>query len=122
MTDDILVWILMGVGILGFELAGRKIWWAWYVNIANQILWLIFAIITGYWGLIVGTLFYTYQFSRNAYKWTKEHFAPKAFAKPIGTVDWVNENISGMSIGFTVNSESSMDLLDISPIYKENDD
>jgi len=62
----------MFVGIAGFELAGRRVWWAWYVNIANQGLWLAFALITGYWGFVVGTIFYTYQFGRNAIRWTKE--------------------------------------------------
>ena len=72
---DIFAWIITIVGLIGFELAGRKVWWAWYVNLANQALWLVFALITGYWGFIAGTIFYTYQFSRNAYRWTKEHFA-----------------------------------------------
>jgi hypothetical protein len=62
----------MGVGIVGFELAGRRVWWAWYVNVANQGVWLAFALITGYWGFVVGTIFYTYQFTRNAIKWTRE--------------------------------------------------
>ena len=70
--EQTIPYILMLVGIAGFELAGRRVWWAWYVNIANQGLWLFFALLTGYWGFVVGTLFYTYQFTRNAIKWTKE--------------------------------------------------
>lgn len=55
--EQLFPYILMGVGIVGFELAGRRVWWAWYVNIANQGLWLAFALITGYWGFVVGTIF-----------------------------------------------------------------
>lgn len=77
MIDQILTIFLTLFGLIGFELAGRKVWWAWYINIANQALWLAFSIITGYYAFIVGTFFYFYQFSRNAYKWTKEHFDAK---------------------------------------------
>jgi hypothetical protein len=72
MLEQAIPYILMIVGIAGFELAGRRVWWAWYVNIANQGLWLFFALLTGYWGFVVGTIFYTYQFTRNAIKWTRE--------------------------------------------------
>lgn len=88
--EQLFPYILMIVGIAGFELAGRKVWWAWYVNIANQGLWLAFALITGYWGFVVGTVFYTYQFTRNAIKWTKERHTlnktPDNYVK-VGTVN-----------------------------------
>lgn len=83
----------MAVGIAGFELAGRRVWWAWYVNIANQGLWLAFALITGYWGFVVGTIFYTYQFGRNAIKWTKERHTlnkPPEEYFPLGTVQEIH--------------------------------
>lgn len=79
MTDQILTWVLTLFGILGFELAGRKKWWAWYVNLANQVLWIAFALISGYPAFLVGAIFYTLQFGRNAYKWTREH---REFQKP----------------------------------------
>lgn len=70
-------YILTAVGITGFWLAGRKVWWAWYVNIGNQALWLAYAWITGQWGFVLGTVFYTVVFVKNAVSWTKEHFRPK---------------------------------------------
>lgn len=71
--DQLLTYILSAVGILGFFLAGKKVWWAWYVNIANQALWLFFSFITQQWGFLLATGFYFVVFSINAYKWTKEY-------------------------------------------------
>lgn len=65
-------YIITAVGLLGFFLAGKKIWWAWYVNIANQILWFIYGWVTDQWGFVVGTLAYTIVFVKNAYSWTRE--------------------------------------------------
>lgn len=72
-TDQWWSWVLSAVGIAGFFLAGSKVWWAWYVNLANQVLWTAYAFLTEQWGFLVGTLFYFWVFSRNAYLWTKEH-------------------------------------------------
>jgi hypothetical protein len=66
-------WVLTAVGLAGFYLAGKKVWWAWYINIANQIIWTAYSIITQQWGFLVGTAFYVVIFTRNAYLWTKEH-------------------------------------------------
>lgn len=66
-------WLLSFVGVAGFILAGKKIWWAWYINIACQVLWFTYAIVTQQWGFLVGAFFYSAVFIRNAYLWTKEH-------------------------------------------------
>lgn len=74
MPEQYWSWILSFVGVSGFLLAGRKVWWAWYINIFCQVLWFAYAFITEQWGFIVGGVFYGAVFSLNAYKWTKEHF------------------------------------------------
>jgi hypothetical protein len=66
-------YLLTFVGLLGFYLAGRKVWYAWYLNIACQALWFIYGLTTGQFGFIIGAVFYTAIFSSNAYSWTKEH-------------------------------------------------
>ena len=66
-------WVVTIIGVIGFLLAGKKIWWAWYVNIANQILWAILAITTHQQGFLVGVGFYLVVFTKNAYDWTREH-------------------------------------------------
>lgn len=65
-------WVVTAVGLLGFVLAGRKIWWAWYVNLACQVLWIIFALVSGLYVFIISALFYTVVFSQNAIRWTRE--------------------------------------------------
>lgn len=76
--SQILSFILSAVGICGFLLAGQKIWWAWYVNLANQLVWLAYSLITQQWGFLLATAFYMGVFSVNAYKWTKGYKMAKA--------------------------------------------
>lgn len=66
-------WILTAVGLTGFILAGRKVWWCWYINIACQGLWFAYAIVTEQYGFIVASLVYTVVFTQNAIRWTREH-------------------------------------------------
>ena len=66
-------WVLSLIGVAGFWLAGRKVWWCWYVNIANQIIWTAYALITEQWGFLVGVAVYSWVFIGNAAKWTREH-------------------------------------------------
>jgi hypothetical protein len=77
MSDQWWSWIVTIIGLIGFYLAGRKIWWSWYVNIANQVLWLVFAVVTEQWGFLLGIPLYLWVFGQNAYKWTSEHLAYK---------------------------------------------
>lgn len=71
--DYLWSYILTGVGLCGFWLAGKKVWWAWYVNIANQALWATYSIVTQQWGFLIGCAFYLAVFIRNAIAWTREH-------------------------------------------------
>ena len=66
-------YLLTIVGLAGFILAGRKVWWCWYVNIACQALWFTYAIVTHQYGFIIASIAYTIVFSKNAMAWTKEH-------------------------------------------------
>lgn len=66
-------YILSIVGVTGFFLAGKKVWWAWYVNIACQALWVTYAMVTAQYGFLIGAVVYSMVFIENARKWTKEH-------------------------------------------------
>lgn len=67
-------WLLTFTGVTTFFLAGKKIWWAWYVGLfINQPIWLVYGIISHQWGFIASTLFYTAVYSKNAWAWTIEH-------------------------------------------------
>src|SRR5215207_8962608 len=73
MNNQFWSWILTAVGLTGFILAGRKIWWCWYINIAAQGLWLTYALMTKQYGFIAASIFYAIVFGQNAIRWTKEH-------------------------------------------------
>lgn len=75
MNNQIWSWLLSIVGLVGFFLAGKKVWWAWYVNILNQVFWLVYSLITGQLGFLVSTFFYAALFTKNAIAWTREHKA-----------------------------------------------
>lgn len=72
MDNQLWSWLLTIVGVTGFILAGRKVWWAWHVNLACQILWFAYALITDQYGFIVAALVYSVVFTQNAVKWTRE--------------------------------------------------
>lgn len=69
-------YILSAIGLTGFFLAGKKLWWSWYINILNQVFWAIYSITTEQWGFMIATAIYFVLFSRNAYLWTVDRFGP----------------------------------------------
>lgn len=73
MDNQLWSWLLTIVGLTGFVLAGRRIWWCWYINIGCQALWFTYAIVTKQYGFIVASIAYTIVFTQNAIKWTREH-------------------------------------------------
>lgn len=72
-------WVLTGVGVTCFILAGRKVWWAWYVGLAGQVLWLGYSLASQQYGFLLGVVLYTYVYSDNAFRWTMDHFHPYKF-------------------------------------------
>lgn len=73
MNDQWWSWILTVVGLTGFILAGRKVWWCWYINIGCQFLWFTYAIVTEQLGFVVASIFYFIVFTKNAIRWTKDY-------------------------------------------------
>lgn len=76
MNDQYWGWILSVLGLVGFYVTGKKIWWGWWLNVAAQAVWYAYAIATQQWGFLVMTTMYTIIFTKNAIEWTKEHRAP----------------------------------------------
>ena len=66
-------WVLSATGAMGLYLAGRKVWWSWWVNLASQPLWAIYSIQTKQWGFLASTALYGTVFLRNAVYWTREN-------------------------------------------------
>lgn len=70
--NELWSWALTLVGVACFWLAGRKVWWAWYIGLAGQITWAAYSIVTQQWGFMVGVVLYTFVYSKNAYAWTRD--------------------------------------------------
>lgn len=78
-------YVLTAIGVTGFVLAGRKVWWCWYLNIANQIIWVAYSVLTEQWGFLIGVLVYTVVFTKNAISWTREHRQQQADPDLLGS-------------------------------------
>lgn len=64
--------VLAAVGVFGLYLAGRKVWWAWFVGTAAQGLWIVYAVVTEQYGFIISALAYGWVYSLNGVKWVRE--------------------------------------------------
>lgn len=82
-TAQLYSWVLTAIGLTGFYLAGKRVWWSWYINIANQIVWFFYALYTEQWGFLAGVAVYTAVFVKNSYEWTRdrEEFANHPWGK-----------------------------------------
>ena len=74
-------WALTLIGAACFILVGRKVWWAWYVGIANQVLWLAYSLVTAQYGLLLGVVLYSVVYVDNQRRWSHQHRA----ARPLRT-------------------------------------
>lgn len=96
MSNQYWSWVLTIVGLIGFFLAGKKVWWCWYVNIANQVIWVTYAIITEQWGFLIGAIAYTWVFTQNAYSWTRDRNKIE-IRKPIGKITGIIMGPDGLT-------------------------
>ncbi|QFG09772.1 hypothetical protein PBI_SHIBA_66 [Arthrobacter phage Shiba] len=114
---QILTWVMVIVGFIGFRFVGLKKWWAWYINLACQILWATYALVTGQPAFLASAAAYFVIFAWNAYKWTKDHLVVKKILKEM----W--ENKSGTHIlpgGVEVTYEYGVDrakLFDVASLH-----
>lgn len=65
----VLPWILSALTIYTMFLAGDKKQGAWIVGLINQLLWLVFIIAIGAWGLLPMNLALWFVYTRNYIKW-----------------------------------------------------
>jgi nitrate reductase NapE component len=74
MTELQWSWLLAGMGVTGMYFVGRKRWEAFLWLIVMECLWIVFAVQTGTYGFIVGSLAYIVVYVRNANNWrTSNH-------------------------------------------------
>ena len=63
-------YLLTAVGATTLLLAGKKIWWSWYLGLSGQVLWLTYAIVTKQYGFILSAFIYGSVYFKNARSWT----------------------------------------------------
>lgn len=80
---EYLPWLLSVITIYTMFLAGDRKWYTWLVGLANQVLWLVWIIAIGGWGLLPMNIALWVVYIRNHLKWRKE--AAKSDAKLPGT-------------------------------------
>lgn len=62
-------WCLAPFGLLGMWVVGMKRRWGWVVSMTTQTLWAFYAIGTGQYGFLIGTLSYFAVYLRNWLHW-----------------------------------------------------
>ena len=114
MNDQLWSWVLGFIGVAGFILAGKKIWWAWYVNIGCQFLWFAYAIVTQQWGFFISSIVYLAVFSKNAYDWTKERRAIRVAANDFvdARLDSIEKLITRVNEGVITEDEARLRIRD----------
>lgn len=65
-------WCLAPFGLLGMWVVGQKKRWGWVVSMLTQSLWAFYAVGTGQYGFLIGTLSYFVVYLRNWLRW-KDH-------------------------------------------------
>lgn len=76
-AKDVLPWICSTLTIWMTHLQGKKSSTSWLVGLANQVLWLAFAIGTRTWGLILLNIFLWYLYARNYIQWRRDERTPE---------------------------------------------
>lgn len=64
-----LPYILSVITIYMTVLAGNKTHWAWIVGLFNQLLWLVWIVLSATWGLLPMNLALWIVYGRNHLKW-----------------------------------------------------
>jgi len=73
MYNEYWSWALSCLGGFGIYLAGKKDWRGWAIGIVNEILWLVYAVITNQYGFIFGSVLYSTILINNLYGWLQEY-------------------------------------------------
>ena len=69
MIVDYLPWLLSAITIYMTIMAGNMARYAWAVGIGNQLLWLVWIISAGAWGLLPMNIALWVVYARNHFKW-----------------------------------------------------
>ena len=72
MSTNTFSYILSALSLLSLWLMGNKNKLGIVVGLANQLLWVVYALMLKQYGLLIGVIAYTIIHIRNLVKWSKE--------------------------------------------------
>ena len=65
-------WVLATIGVLGIYFVGRKTIWGWLVLLANEVIWIAYALTTKQYGFIVSAVAYAIVYVRSFLHWRRD--------------------------------------------------
>lgn len=65
-------WCLAPFGLLGMWVVGKKQRWGWVLGMSTQSLWAFYAVGTGQYGFLIGTVSYFLIYAANFLRWTRD--------------------------------------------------
>jgi hypothetical protein len=65
-------WALAVVGVVGIYFVGKKTLWGWFVLLFNEILWIVYAVVTQQYGFIVSAIAYAAVYIKSYLHWKKD--------------------------------------------------
>jgi len=65
-------------GLLGMAVVGRKKTWGWLLSMSTQVLWATYAVGTGQFGFLLGTVSYFVIYLKSWLKWRRDDMEAEA--------------------------------------------
>jgi hypothetical protein len=65
-------WVLAAIGVSGIFFVGQKTIWGWLILLANECLWMIYAIATQQYGFIFSAVAYAVVYVRSYLHWKRD--------------------------------------------------
>jgi len=65
-------WILAAIGITGIFFVGKKTVWGWLILLANECIWIAYALSTKQYGFIISAAAYAAVYIRSYIHWKRE--------------------------------------------------
>jgi hypothetical protein len=64
-------WLLAVLGVSGMYFVGKKTVWGWLVLLANEVIWVVYAVVTQQYGFIVMAIAYAIVYIKSYLEWRK---------------------------------------------------
>lgn len=64
-------WLLAVLGVSGMYFVGKKTIWGWLVLLANEVIWVVYALFTQQYGFIAMAIAYAFVYIKSYFEWRK---------------------------------------------------